>query len=129
MALSAYERRREENRAMNQKLLEEMDLLNLQQSLFEQKEKAKKRRPSKKRKEPPPEADYQEEEEPVKAPRRDETDTPANGCRRSARNAGRKIDYKAELVQSMRDPDALLTARKSKSGPHGRPSGSKRIHD
>ncbi|EIN13715.1 hypothetical protein PUNSTDRAFT_140194 [Punctularia strigosozonata HHB-11173 SS5] len=125
MPVSELEKQREINIARNKARLLE---LNLEEAAFFSPGKTVKKKPSpRKRKEPSPDADY-EEEESTKVSRRDDMDTPADGRRRSARNAGKKVDYKAEQAQSLRDPDALIVSRKSRNGPQGRPAGSKRIH-
>jgi hypothetical protein len=48
------------------------------------------------------------------------------GVRRSARNAGKTIDYNSEIQRSLPKP---LTRKSENEGPQGRDGDSKRIHD
>ena len=90
--------------------------------LFEQKEK--KRVKTKKRK---IEDEDNDETERVAKVQRVAVE-PGDGVRRSARNAGKNINYDSEIRQSLPEP-LIARARKSENdGPMGR-DGGKRTHN
>ena len=104
-----------ENIKRNQELLFSMDLDELK-SYVPKKTETKDVAPavkSRKRKSPPP-RDAKEEEEEFEAKlvktRATQDITNTSGVRRSARNAGKTVDYKSEVVKTF--PEAISTAAK-----------------
>ncbi|KAG9222839.1 hypothetical protein PLEOSDRAFT_1101745 [Pleurotus ostreatus PC15] len=124
MAISEYERQRDENIARNQKLLEE---LGLDKPIFEpveSKRPAKAKRTDKKRK-------VDDTDVTPDAPKRvKSSEIPEGGVRRSGRNVGKSIDYKKEVVRAPTVSAAVQSGIKSveNEGPMGREEG-KRVHD
>lgn len=124
MAISEYERQREENIARNQKLLEE---LGLDKPIFEpveSKRPVKAKRTDKKRK-------VDETDATPDAPKRvKSSEIPEGGVRRSGRNVGKSIDYKNEVVRTPMVSAAVKSGIKSveNEGPMGREEG-KRVHN
>jgi E3 ubiquitin-protein ligase UHRF1 len=123
--MSDYYAEREANVERNKLLLES---LGLEQPFFGPKETpAKKRTAAPKKRKAPADA----EAEPSKAQRTDSSDVTLSGTRRSARNMGKKVDYKAERVE---DPFGVPASIKSgvrrvaNEGPLGR-EGGMRLHD
>lgn len=133
-----YELRRAENIARNKAMLEALDLTGGASAMFTNSttnsapaaKKSKKRQP-RKRKTPPPSdsADSEGESGPTKAKvaKTSMESSPADGLRRSSRNAGKTIDYRKE---SEVEPVKLVARRVGASHDRepGRPTG-KRIHD
>ncbi|KAF4605246.1 hypothetical protein EYR40_004029 [Pleurotus pulmonarius] len=124
MAISEYERQREENIARNQKLLEE---LGLDKPIFEpveSKRPVKAKRTDKKRK-------VDDTDATPDAPKRvKSSEMPEGGVRRSGRNIGKSIDYKNEVVRTPMVSAAVKSGIKSveNEGPMGREEG-KRVHN
>ncbi|KAF8745537.1 hypothetical protein AX14_006861 [Amanita brunnescens Koide BX004] len=108
-----YEKQRQINMEKNHELLKSLGLH--EPGLFEQKEKRVK---TKKRK---TEDDETHRIAKVQRPAVE----PEGGVRRSARNAGKVIDYDAEIQRSLPEP---LSGRTGNEGPVGR-DGGKRTHN
>lgn len=109
---TVYEKIRQGNIERNKALLlaMELDEVKTYVPLKTNKKDVKPMTKSRKRKSPPPQ-DLKEEDEPraksVKTrPTQDITNT--SGVRRSARNAGKTVDYKSEVVKFF--PEAISTA-------------------
>jgi hypothetical protein len=112
--LSHYEIEREENIKRNQALL---DALGIPKVHPEKAPKPKAALP-KKRKAKVDENDDASAGSPPKIARTTSSDEPLSGARRSARNAGKKIDYKAEQIRST--PVPISTRNKAgNAGPLG----------
>src|SRR6266550_3223400 len=58
-----------------------------------------------------------------------ESEGGAAGVRRSARNAGKSIDYNSEIQRSLPEPLTRRNPKSENEGPQGRDGDSKRIHD
>lgn len=122
MVLSQYEIEREANMARNAALLTSLGLTNDSKDLFPvQTKKPKKVTAPVKRKA----KDAADEEERPKVARTDSDDAPTSGTRRSARNAGKTVDYKAEINRGLPEPAAARSMEPGNSGPVGAGSGKK----
>ncbi|KAK1217637.1 hypothetical protein PQX77_019710 [Marasmius sp. AFHP31] len=134
-ALSAYEEQRLQNIERNKEVLKS---LGLDKPFFEPKERRKPKAPPKKRKantyEDASDGTSSGSPEPVKKPRvaaADDVST-TNGPRRSSRNAGKTVDYKAERVLSDPVPISVEAGIKKvwNTGPQGGGGlNGKRVHD
>ncbi|KAJ8522541.1 hypothetical protein ONZ45_g907 [Pleurotus djamor] len=122
MAISDYEKQRNANIARNKLLLEALELDRPQ---FEPVEDRRKPRPKKRKAD-----DDSSEVKPTQEKRAKVTEIPEGGVRRSGRNAGKTIDYKAEIVRAPVVSAAVQSGLKSvdDAGPAKRSTG-KRIHD
>ncbi|KAJ7225482.1 PUA-like domain-containing protein [Mycena pura] len=121
--VSEYEKQRLRNMERNKALLME---LGLNKPLFEPKE-VKRVKASKKRK---PEPVEDRDSEPVpKTPRIESVNTTSGALRRSGRNAGKTIDYQSEQHIGSPVPVSINMRRIENTGPMGRGTGSKRLHD
>ncbi|KAH6917353.1 PUA-like domain-containing protein [Coprinopsis sp. MPI-PUGE-AT-0042] len=137
-ALSEYEKQKQENIKRNQELLRSLGLDSLSKTIAPKEPKTRKAPPkSKKRKVEETEDDASDkmeedsEEPPSKAKRTDTSPTPAEGVRRSSRNAGKKIDYSKEIKLSREVPVAYSSGVKNaqNEGPLGSADGAKRVHN
>ena len=101
--LSQYEITRNNNIARNKALLAGFDI---PKDTFPAKEVRKPRKAAapKKRK---AEVDENDDASSFKVPRTDTGDEPSSGARRSARNAGKRVDYKAEQIRSLPAPISI----------------------
>ena len=123
--LSQYEIDREANIAKNRALLADLELTNDSKELFTVKAPKQPRRknvvaPVKRKAE-----DEVAEEHHLKVARSDSDVTPASKTRRSARNAGKTVDYKAEIKRGLSEPLAARSQKPGNSGPVGVGSGKK----
>ncbi|KAJ8084039.1 hypothetical protein PM082_002806 [Marasmius tenuissimus] len=134
-ALSAYEEQRLQNIERNKEVLKS---LGLDKPFFEPKERRKPKAPPKKRKantyEDASDGTSSGSPEPVKKLRVAVTDdvSTTNGPRRSSRNAGKTVDYKAERVLSNPVPISVEAGIKKvwNTGPQGGGGlNGKRVHD
>jgi|SRR5882762_1321940 len=119
--LSQYELDRLQNIKRNMALLTSLDI---HTDLFPPKEvrRPKKLAAPKKRKS---ENDDPSGDSPPKFARTDITDEPLSGARRSARNAGKKINYTGEQIRSLPDPVSSRSKKLGNAGPLGTGSGNK----
>ncbi|KAF5367234.1 hypothetical protein D9615_010671 [Tricholomella constricta] len=121
---SEYEKQRASNMQKNADLLKS---LGLDKPLFEPKEKSKKSKLAVKKRKAAPDPD---ETPPVaiKTPRL--SSPPADGIRRSSRNAGKKVDYTSEQQRSYPVPLAYTSGTKTmEDGDLLRPEKSVRNYD
>ncbi|TRM66362.1 PUA-like domain-containing protein [Schizophyllum amplum] len=127
---SAYEKQKAANIERNRQLLASLELDSATTDLFKNKPQKPKPTPKpkpkkaapKKRKEPPAGGDEGPDTKAqcVEAP----ADPEAGGVRRSARNAGKSVDYKAEQNKSIKTIISFDHGRKSKnSGELGKDNG------
>ncbi|KAF7320315.1 hypothetical protein MKEN_00816300 [Mycena kentingensis (nom. inval.)] len=123
--VSAYERQRAANIQRNQELLRKLGGPTLSTSPCSNQRRSGAQKSSHK----PRNARQSIRSTPTRPrhPRTDDTDGP----RRSARNSGKKVDYKAEKRDSFPLPLAVSAGIRSleNGGRLGREAGSKRIHD
>jgi E3 ubiquitin-protein ligase UHRF1 len=98
--------------------------LGLDKPLFEPKEKPRKAKPENKKRKTPAEVD-EDSSEPAKVPRTASESVADTGVRRSSRNAGKKIDYKAEQQLRHTLPLSYSSGVKitDNTGPLGREDG------
>ncbi|TFK57273.1 hypothetical protein OE88DRAFT_1715965 [Heliocybe sulcata] len=129
MALTAYEIQRQKNIESNRLLLEE---LGLETPFFPKEEKPKKKpaAPKKRKSAPAVEDNAEGENFPVKTARVSSEDvTGTDGPRRSARNAGKKVDYNSEQLAAAARP-RMISLKSSDSTMESDPRrGDRRIHD
>lgn len=122
--MSQYEIEREANIARNAALLASMGLTKDSKDLFPVQAKKPKQKkvvvPVKRKAE-----DESAEEARPKIARTDSDDAPSSGTRRSARNAGKTVDYKAEANRGLPEPLAAGSFKPGNSGPVGVGSGKK----
>ncbi|KIM85290.1 hypothetical protein PILCRDRAFT_817291 [Piloderma croceum F 1598] len=121
--LSQYEIEREENIKRNSALL---DALGIQKVHPKEVPKPKKAVPPKKRKAEVDENNDASAGSPPKIARTTSSDQPLSGARRSARNAGKKVDYKAEQIRVI--PVPISTRNKAgNAGPLGSGASGRKI--
>lgn len=128
--LSQYEIEREKNIARNQEVLEKLNIVG---NLFPSKEVRRPKKPAapKKRK-----AEVDENDDtsvgtsPSKIARTETGDEPLSGARRSARNAGKRVDYKAEQIRTLPGPVSSRNGsnRPGNAGPLGTGASSRKMH-
>ncbi|KAH8828058.1 PUA-like domain-containing protein [Flagelloscypha sp. PMI_526] len=129
--ISKYELEREANIARNMEFLKS---LGLDKPMFEPREvKPKPARKPAKRKEAPTESSPESTEEPSrsKVARLEGDESASAGTRRSARNAGKKVDYSKEVVVESPMPISFTSGVKTTDhqGPLGSEEGTKRRHN
>jgi E3 ubiquitin-protein ligase UHRF1 len=124
--LSQYEIDRIENIARNKALLDALVPKDLFPPTKEVRQPKKPTAPKKRKAEVDESEENSTESEP-KAARTDSGDEPSSGARRSARNAGKKIDYKAEQIRSL--PSPISTRNKpGNAGPLGSGASSRKMY-
>jgi E3 ubiquitin-protein ligase UHRF1 len=127
--LSQYEKDRLANIERNKALLASLEL-DIPQNLFPQKEVRRPKKPAapKKRRAEPDENDEAPKESPAKVARTDASDD-ASGVRRSARNAGKTVDYKSEKTGGLPLPLSVRNRNKKpgNAGPLGEGKGGKKM--
>jgi E3 ubiquitin-protein ligase UHRF1 len=127
---TAFDKQRDENIRRNRELLFSVGL---EKPLIEPKQQPLPRKrgapaPSRKRKVA---TDAEEDSEsPSKVARMKEDDSISDGPRRSSRNAGRRVDYNAELDRSLAEP-LSIKARRERDPTLGDAAtpGDRRVHD
>jgi E3 ubiquitin-protein ligase UHRF1 len=122
--MSEYEKQRQLN---IQKNIELLTAMGLNKPFFEKQPKAK---PAAKKRKPKANNDESLEAPAPKIPRTDSTNVADAGVRRSARHAGKTVDYSGEQQHSVPIPLSFKSGvrRTDNAGPLGRESG-KRMHD
>ncbi|KAF8626539.1 hypothetical protein AX15_004842 [Amanita polypyramis BW_CC] len=119
-----YERQRQLNIQKNTELLKS---LGLDKPIFEWKEKpTKAKSPTKKRK-----VENEENEEPKRVSKAQrisaaDPDAGATDVRRSARNAGKRVDYNSEIQRGLPVPLVRKTPKSGNEGPSGRDGGQRK---
>jgi E3 ubiquitin-protein ligase UHRF1 len=123
--LSQYEINRNNNIARNLALLAGLDI---HKDTVPPKEvrKPKKVAAPKKRKAEVDENDDASAASPSKVPRTDTGNEPSFGARRSARNTGKKVDYKAEQIRSLPAPISIRN-KPGNEGPLGSGASSRKM--
>lgn len=124
MPISQYEIERAANIERNKAILAKLEI---PKDIFPVKaaQKPKKSTAPKKRK---VEIDETSEDSPAKFSRTDSDEAPSAGSRRSARNAGKKIDYKAELYRGLPPPVAGHSSKPGNTGPLGAGGSGKKMY-
>lgn len=127
MAISDYEKRRQESMAGNRALLES---LGLDKPFFEPREKPRPKQKAALKKRKAVAEEEGESQTVNKVSRTSSEDTVASGTRRSSRNVGKVVDYKNEqqrVYVSAAVKSGIRTLEND--GPLGKEAGDKRIHN
>jgi E3 ubiquitin-protein ligase UHRF1 len=124
--LSQYEIERAKNIERNKALLATLEI---HKDLFPPKEvhRPKKSAAPKKRKAEVDENDGASAGSTPKVARTDSGDEPSSGARRSARNAGKKVDYRAEQIRSLPNPISSRNRKPGNAGPLGTGASTRKM--